>query len=127
MRKRIIIPANQETVRPDMEWLNLEELAEIEIPRRTPLIQLSLRFCPIKSRGGVLRNQESRPSDWSSTNHKRFSGSGCTLWIPKLNARKSMSCAGRPMVGSRFEKSCGNSGTSVRKVQPVRQRNSVSR
>lgn len=31
MRKRIIIPANQETVRPDMEWLNLEELAEIEI------------------------------------------------------------------------------------------------
>jgi len=31
MRKRIIIPANQETVRPDMEWLHLEEVAEIEI------------------------------------------------------------------------------------------------
>jgi len=31
MRKRIITPVKQETVAPDMEWLDLEKLAEVEI------------------------------------------------------------------------------------------------
>lgn len=31
MRKRIITPVQQETILPDLEWLNMEELAEVEI------------------------------------------------------------------------------------------------
>ena len=31
MRKRIIAPAQQETATPDLEWLDMEELAEVEI------------------------------------------------------------------------------------------------
>ncbi len=31
MRKRIITPVQQETALPDLEWLNIEELAEVEI------------------------------------------------------------------------------------------------
>ena len=31
MRKRIITPVQQETTPPDREWLNMEELAEVEI------------------------------------------------------------------------------------------------
>jgi len=31
MRKRIITPAHQETELPDLEWLNVEGLAEVEI------------------------------------------------------------------------------------------------
>ena len=31
MRKRIITPVQQETVSPDVEWLNMEELAEVEV------------------------------------------------------------------------------------------------
>jgi hypothetical protein len=31
MRKRIITPAHQETELPDLEWLNIEGLAEVEI------------------------------------------------------------------------------------------------
>jgi hypothetical protein len=31
MRKRIITPAHQETELPDLEWLNLDGLAEVEI------------------------------------------------------------------------------------------------
>ena len=31
MRKRIITPAQQETTLPDLEWLNIEGLAEVEI------------------------------------------------------------------------------------------------
>jgi hypothetical protein len=31
MRKRIIVPAQQQTVSPDQDWLNVEELAEVEI------------------------------------------------------------------------------------------------
>jgi len=31
MRKRIITPAQQETELPDLEWLNIDELAEVEI------------------------------------------------------------------------------------------------
>jgi len=31
MRKRIVNPVQQETPSPDLEWLNIEELAEVEI------------------------------------------------------------------------------------------------
>ena len=31
MRKRIIAPVQQETAPPDQDWLNVEELAEVEI------------------------------------------------------------------------------------------------
>jgi hypothetical protein len=31
MRKRIITPVQQETAAPDLEWLNMKELAEVEI------------------------------------------------------------------------------------------------
>jgi hypothetical protein len=31
MRKRIITPVEQETTLPDLEWLNIEQLAEVEI------------------------------------------------------------------------------------------------
>ena len=31
MRKRIITPAQQATVVPDLEWLNIEDIAEVEI------------------------------------------------------------------------------------------------
>jgi hypothetical protein len=31
MRKRIIAPVEQETAAPDQDWLNLEELAEVEV------------------------------------------------------------------------------------------------
>ncbi len=31
MRKRIITPVSQETVPPDLEWLNIEALAEVEV------------------------------------------------------------------------------------------------
>jgi hypothetical protein len=31
MRKRIITPVQQETASPDLEWLNIERLAEVEI------------------------------------------------------------------------------------------------
>ncbi len=31
MRKRIITPVSQETIPPDLEWLNIEELAEVEV------------------------------------------------------------------------------------------------
>jgi hypothetical protein len=31
MRKRIITPVQQETASPALKWLNMEELAEVEI------------------------------------------------------------------------------------------------
>jgi len=31
MRKRIIVPVRQETVPPEQDWLNVEEIAEVEI------------------------------------------------------------------------------------------------
>ena len=31
MRKRIITPVQQETASPDLKWLNMEELAEVEV------------------------------------------------------------------------------------------------
>ena len=31
MRKRIIAPVQQETTSPDQDWLNVEDLVEVEI------------------------------------------------------------------------------------------------
>jgi hypothetical protein len=42
MRKRIIAPVEQETAAPDQDWLNLEELAEVEVTSEDAA-------CPIES------------------------------------------------------------------------------
>ncbi len=42
MRKRIFTPAQQETTPPDLEWLNIEGLAEVEITSED-------EACPVES------------------------------------------------------------------------------
>ena len=51
MRKRIITPAPQETALPDLEWLNVEELAEVEITSEDAAHPIEAALLPGHSSG----------------------------------------------------------------------------
>jgi hypothetical protein len=46
MRKRIITPVQQKTAPPDLEWLNMEELAEVEITSEDPAHPIESALLP---------------------------------------------------------------------------------
>jgi hypothetical protein len=46
MRKRIITPVQQETGPPDLKWLNMEELAEVEITSEDPAHPIESALLP---------------------------------------------------------------------------------
>ena len=51
MRKRIITPVQQETAPPDLEWLNIEELAEVEITSEDAAHPIEAALLPAHSSG----------------------------------------------------------------------------
>ncbi len=51
MRKRIITPVQQETALPDLEWLNIEELAEVEITSEDAAHPIEAALLPGHSSG----------------------------------------------------------------------------
>ena len=51
MRKRIITPFQQETAPPDLEWLNMEELAEVEITSEDPAHPIESALLPGRASG----------------------------------------------------------------------------
>jgi len=46
MRKRIITPVSQETVPPDLEWLNIEPLAEVEVTSENDAFPIESALLP---------------------------------------------------------------------------------
>jgi hypothetical protein len=51
MRKRIITPVQQETVSPDLEWLNMEELAEVEVTSEAASHPIESALLPSRASG----------------------------------------------------------------------------
>jgi hypothetical protein len=51
MRKRIITPVQQETGPPDLEWLNMEELAEVQITSEDPAHPIESALLPGRTSG----------------------------------------------------------------------------
>ena len=51
MRKRIITPVQQESATPDQDWLNLEELAEVEITSEDPAHPIESALLPGQTPG----------------------------------------------------------------------------
>jgi len=51
MRKRIILPVQQDTASPDQEWLNLEGLAEVEITSEDPAHPIEAALLPGRASG----------------------------------------------------------------------------
>jgi len=77
MRKRIIASAQQETATPNLEWLDMEALAEVEITSEDAdhLIELALLPGPVPQ-GGAPQGRESRKSVFSLPIRNSFGGSG---------------------------------------------------
>ena len=51
MRKRIITPVQQETASPDLEWLHMEELAEVEITSEDAAYPIESALLPGRASG----------------------------------------------------------------------------
>jgi len=51
MRKRIITPVQQETASPDLAWLNLERLAEVEITSEDADHPIESALLPVRALG----------------------------------------------------------------------------
>jgi len=51
MRKRIITPVQQETASPDLAWLNLERLAEVEITSEDADHPIESALLPVRASG----------------------------------------------------------------------------
>jgi hypothetical protein len=51
MHKRIITPAQKETRPPDLEWLNMEEIAEVEITSEDPAHPIESALLPGRASG----------------------------------------------------------------------------
>ena len=51
MRKRIITPVQQETASPDLKWLNMEELAEVEVTSEDASHTIESALLPGRSSG----------------------------------------------------------------------------
>ncbi|MCJ7684247.1 MAG: hypothetical protein MUO68_08125 [Desulfobacteraceae bacterium] len=51
MRKRIITPVQQETASPDLEWLNMERLAEVEITSEDAAHPIESALLPVRASG----------------------------------------------------------------------------
>jgi hypothetical protein len=51
MRKRIITPVQQETASPDLEWLNMERLAEVEIASEDAAHPIESALLPVRASG----------------------------------------------------------------------------
>lgn len=51
MRKRIITPVQQETASPDLEWLDMERLAEVEITSEDAAHPIEAALLPVRDSG----------------------------------------------------------------------------
>jgi hypothetical protein len=51
MRKRIITPVQQEATAPDLQWLNMEELAEVEITSEDAAFPIESALLPGRTSG----------------------------------------------------------------------------
>ena len=51
MRKRIITPVQQETASPDLAWLNMERLAEVESTSEDPAHPIESALLPVRASG----------------------------------------------------------------------------
>ena len=123
MRKRIIAPVQQKTTSPDQDWLNVESLAEVEITSEDAAHPIESALLP-----GQASGWRAAGPGMQTIRHSLLSSSTAPADLaqlrgdPALSARKSTSCVGRRMAGSRSGKSCGSSGTSVPKAQRARRK-----
>ena len=62
MRKRIITPVQQETAPPDLEWLNMEGLAEVEITSEDAAHPIDSALLPGRASGWRAAGPGSRKS-----------------------------------------------------------------
>ena len=76
MRKRIITQVQKDTASPDQDWLNMEEVAEVEITSEDAAHPIESACCPVRLRDGVPQSPDSRRSGFSSTTHNGCGGSG---------------------------------------------------
>ncbi len=119
MLKKLI---NSDTIRPHSqeEWLDLEEIARVEVTSENPNFPIEAALAAGERSGWRAAKKVSRSSASSLITRERCVGLDSSFPKQKLSEPRSSHFDGpmRRLGGS--EKSFASSGTSVRKAQPAK-------
>ena len=122
MRKRIIVPVQQETASADEDWLNVENLAEVEITSENVAHPIESALLPGRASGWRAGGPGQQTIRLYFADPQRLQRIRLNF-VERLTERnKSTSCVDRRMAGSRSEKSCGSSGISAPRAQLSRRK-----
>ena len=119
MRKRIIGSAGEGTPPAGEDWLNLEDLAEVEVTSEDPAHPVESALLP----GGTSGWRAAGPGE--QTIRLLFAEPLALrrIWLefaePALSAPRSSCCAGPQIADGLSTRSCASNGTSAPKVPPA--------
>ena len=100
MRKRITPSAGEATSPSGEDWLDLEDVAEVEITSEDPAYPVESALIPAEPQAGGPQSPASRRSGCALPNRNRCTGSGWSSSSQMLSAPRSSCCAG-PRMGGR--------------------------
>src|SRR6267143_1285601 len=119
MRKKVI---NSDTINPwprsQEEWLDLEEVARVEVTSEDPNFPIEAALGTGDDRAGGRPKRVSRPSASSLITRERCVGLDSSFPRQKLSEPRSSHFDGPMRRLDRSEKSCASSGSSVHEVAP---------
>ncbi len=119
MRKKLI---NSDPMRlhSQEEWLDLEEIARVEVTSEDPNFPIEAALAEEKDRAGERPKRVSRSSASSLITRERCVGLDSSFQKQKLSEPRSSHFDGPMRRLGRSEKSFASSGTVVRKAQPAK-------
>ena len=126
MRKSFITPGGQDAATPEDVWLDLEQLARVEVTSEDPRYPIEAAFVAGREPGWRPGGPACRSSGCGSTSRGRSAASGCTSPSgPWPGPRSSCSGGGRP-TASRPARWCASSGCSTPTARRTRPRTTGS-
>ena len=117
MRKRIINATEPNPPRTSEEWLNLEEIARVEVSSEDPNYPIESSFKHGESLGWRASQLGEQTIRLYLISQKTFDGYGSVFRSHKLSKRSSLPCAGQIAKQGPSERSFDSNGTLVREVR----------
>jgi hypothetical protein len=121
MRKSIIDPATTHPEqRSEQEWLDLEQVAKVEVTSEDANFPIESAQLRQKDRAGARTARVSRSSASSSTSPDRVAGLDSSLRSRKLSEPRNSLFDGRPSQADHLERLFASNGASVRMARRAR-------
>ena len=121
MRKTVIDPdIVRSDSRTEQVWLDLEEMAKVEVTSEDPSFPVESALLSGKGPGWRAAQRGKQTLASSSTSQRGSAGSDWSFRRRKSRGPKSSLFSGRPSQADHSERSFANSGVSARKARQVK-------